>query len=67
MVDYICASWLISPPHRANALNTQDWVLTKLNNKLVAAGINLPFPIQQILFHERTEKTDGDRSNGNYN
>ena len=30
---------------------------------MVAAGIDLPFPTQQILFHDRTESTDGDRAN----
>ena len=38
-------------------------VLTELNNELVAAGIDLPFPTQQILFHDQTEETDGDRFN----
>ncbi|MGB5713092.1 MAG: mechanosensitive ion channel family protein, partial [Waterburya sp.] len=52
----------INPPRRADALDTQDRVLTQLNNKLVAAGIDLPFPTQQILFHDQTEETDGDRA-----
>lgn len=59
----IRARWWISPPRRADALDTQDRVLTQLNNKLVAAGIDLPFPTQQILFHDQTESTDGDRAN----
>lgn len=25
-------------------------------------GIDLPFPTQQILFHDQTEETDGDRT-----
>ncbi len=58
----IRARWWISPPRRADALDTQDRVLTQLNNKLVAAGIDLPFPTQQILFHDQTEETDGDRT-----
>ncbi|MGB5634820.1 MAG: mechanosensitive ion channel family protein [Waterburya sp.] len=58
----IRARWWINPPRRADALDTQDRVLTQLNNKLVAAGIDLPFPTQQILFHDQTEETDGDRA-----
>ena len=58
----IRARWWINPPRRADALDTQDQVLTQLNNKLVAAGIDLPFPTQQILFHDQTEETDGDRT-----
>lgn len=58
----IRARWWITPPRRADALDTQDRVLTQLNNKLVAAGIDLPFPTQQILFHDQTEETDGDRT-----
>lgn len=58
----IRARWWISPPRRADALDTQDRILTAINNKLVANGIDLPFPTQQILFHDQTEETDGDRT-----
>lgn len=58
----IRARWWITPPRRADALETRDQILTELNNKLVAAGIDLPFPTQQILFHDQTEETDGDRT-----
>ena len=58
----IRARWWISPPRRADALDTRDRVLTELNERLVAAGIDLPFPTQQILFHDQTEETDGDRT-----
>src|SRR5919199_6267108 len=54
--------WWISPPRRADALDTRDKVLTAIKNKLTANGIDLPFPTQQILFHDQTEETDGDRS-----
>jgi hypothetical protein len=37
-------------------------VLTAIKNKLTANGIDMPFPTQQILFHDQTEETDGDRS-----
>lgn len=58
----IRARWWVNPPRRADVMDTQDQILTALNNKLVAAGIDLPFPTQQILFHDQTEETDGDRT-----
>ena len=58
----IRARWWINPPRRADALDTQDRVLTAINNQLVAQGIDLPYPTQQILFHDQTEETDGDRT-----
>ncbi|MEI2582641.1 mechanosensitive ion channel family protein [Scytonema sp. PRP1] len=58
----IRARWWIKPPRRADALDMQDQVLTAIKNKLTANGIDLPFPTQQVLFHDQTEETDGDRS-----
>jgi small conductance mechanosensitive channel len=58
----IRARWWIQPPRRSDALNLQDRVLTAIKNKLTANGIDLPFPTQQILFHDQTEETDGDRT-----
>lgn len=58
----IRARWWVNPPRRAEVLDSQDAVLTELCNKLVAGGIDLPFPTQQILFHDQTEETDGDRT-----
>ena len=54
--------WWIKPPRRADSLDARDRVLTAIKNKLTAHGIDLPFPTQQILFHDQTEETDGDRS-----
>lgn len=54
--------WWINPPRRAEALDARDKVLTAIKNKLTANGIDLPFPTQQILFHDQTEETDGNRS-----
>ncbi len=54
--------WWISPPRRADALDARDRVLTAIKKKLTANGIDLPFPTQQILFHDQTEETDGIRS-----
>jgi small conductance mechanosensitive channel len=58
----IRARWWVAPPRRLDVLDMQDRVLTNIKNKLMANGIDLPFPTQQILFHDQTEATDGDRS-----
>ena len=58
----IRARWWVQPPRRADVLDFQDRVLTNIKNKLTANGIDLPFPTQQILFHDQTEATDGDRA-----
>ncbi|OKH24062.1 mechanosensitive ion channel protein MscS [Hydrococcus rivularis NIES-593] len=57
----IRARWWIKPPRRADDLDSRDRVLTAIKHKLTANGIDLPFPTQQILFHDQTEETDGDR------
>lgn len=63
----IDASWVTlrvrwwSANQRADVLNTQDRVLTDIKNALTAAGIDLPFPVQTVLFHDQTEETDGNR------
>ncbi len=54
--------WWINPPKRADALATQDKVISAIKQQLVANGIDLPFPTRQILFHDQTEDTDGDRT-----
>ena len=58
----IRARWWIEPPRRADFMQSQDWVLENVCNRLVAAGIDLPFPTQQVLFHDQTEETDGNRA-----
>ncbi|MDZ7630258.1 MAG: mechanosensitive ion channel family protein [Gemmatimonadaceae bacterium] len=45
-----------------DGLNAQDHVLTSVKRALTQAGIDLPYPTQQILFHDQTESTDGDRN-----
>jgi small conductance mechanosensitive channel len=57
----IRARWWIEPPRRADALHIQDRVLTAVKDTLTKHGIDLPFPTQQILLHDQTEETDGDR------
>ncbi len=58
----IRARWWVAPPRRADVLDLQDRVLTNIKNTLADHGIDLPFPTQQILFHDQTEATDGDRA-----
>ncbi|MBD2208163.1 mechanosensitive ion channel family protein [Calothrix sp. FACHB-1219] len=54
--------WWIHPPRRIDDLKSRDKVLSAIKKKLMENGIDLPFPTQQILFHDQTEETDGDRS-----
>jgi small-conductance mechanosensitive channel len=58
----IRARWWVAPPRRADVLDLQNRVLTNIKNTLTANGIDLPFPTRQILFHDQTEATDGDRA-----
>lgn len=53
--------WWIQPPRRAEALESQDRVLTAVKQALVENGIDLPFETRVVLFHDQTEETDGDR------
>jgi small-conductance mechanosensitive channel len=54
--------WWISTSTQMNVVSSTDQVLTAVKNRLTAEGIDLPFPTQQILFHDQTENIDGDRS-----
>ncbi|WP_419805515.1 mechanosensitive ion channel family protein [Terriglobus sp.] len=54
--------WWMDPPRKLDTMRSVDRVLTAIKRDLTAAGIDLPFPTQQILFHDQTEDTDGDRS-----
>lgn len=53
--------WWITPPRRADALSIRDQVLSSLKGELTAAGIDLPYPTHQVLWHDQTEDGDGDR------
>lgn len=53
--------WWIKPPRRSDALEIQDQVLEKVKAALTRHGIDLPYPTYQVLFHDQTEDTDGDR------
>ncbi|MDQ1833727.1 mechanosensitive ion channel family protein [Massilia scottii] len=54
--------WWIKPPRRADALALRDQVLCAVKAELTRHGIDLPYPTHQILFHDQTEATDGDRA-----
>ena len=58
---YLRARWWIDPPMRRDALDSRDVILQKAKERLLAAGIDLPYPTQQVLFHDQTEDRDGDR------
>jgi small-conductance mechanosensitive channel len=47
---------------RASVLKVQSDVIAEIKDRLLAHGIDLPFPTQHVLFHDQTEETDGDRS-----
>ncbi|MEJ2732234.1 MAG: mechanosensitive ion channel family protein [Anaerolineae bacterium] len=53
--------WWIKPPLRSDALVSRGQILTAIREHLTTHGVDLPFPTQQILFHDQTEETDGDR------
>jgi small conductance mechanosensitive channel len=55
------ARWWINPPRRADIMDAQDRILEAIKNTLTAHGIDLPYPTQQILLHDQTEATDGNR------
>ena len=50
-----------SDPARKSVVKLRDDVLRRVSQDLLSAGIDLPFPTQQILWHDQTEATDGDR------
>ena len=56
----IRARWW-GPAHMNDYLKTQHQVIAAIKNQLTAAGIDLPFPTTQVLFHDQTESTDGNR------
>jgi small conductance mechanosensitive channel len=58
----IRARWWVTPSIRRDVIESRDKVLTAIKSKLTENGIDLPFPTQQILFHDQTEQSDGDRT-----
>ena len=54
--------WWTEPPRRGHVLDVQDNVLRAIRKALLENGIDLPYPTTQVLFHDQTEETDGDRA-----
>ena len=48
----IRAKWWISPMRNSDITASMDWVLDNIYTELVSAGVELPFPTQQILLKE---------------
>jgi small-conductance mechanosensitive channel len=55
------ARWWITPPRISDVYQARDEVLAAIKAKLRENGIDMPFPTHQILLHDQTEETDGDR------
>jgi small conductance mechanosensitive channel len=60
-VDMTARFW-IDPPRRRDAVDALDHAISDVKEALTAAGIDLPYPTSQVLFHDQTEETDGDRT-----
>jgi small-conductance mechanosensitive channel len=58
----IRARWWINPPRRIDVVRSMDDALHAIKDALTQEGIDLPFPTQQILFHDQTEEVDGNRA-----
>ena len=56
------ARWWVEPPRRAHVNDTRDRIISDVKQTLISNGIDLPMPTHQVLFHDQTEETDGDRS-----
>ncbi|UFN48877.1 mechanosensitive ion channel family protein [Roseomonas sp. OT10] len=60
-VDMAARFW-IDPPRRREAVDALDGAIEAVKDALTEAGIDLPYPTSQVLFHDQTEETDGDRA-----
>ena len=56
------AMFWIDPPLKREALDAVDHVLERVKPALQQAGVDLPFPTTQVLLHDQTETSDGDRA-----
>lgn len=62
-VDMTARFW-INPPRRREAVDALDGAVEAVKRALTEAGVDLPYPTSQVLFHDRTEESDGDRARG---
>lgn len=46
---------------RADDVGVKDRVIAAVKERLLEGGIDIAYPTRQILFHDQTEETDGDR------
>lgn len=60
-VDMVARFW-INPPRRREAVDALDGAIEAVKQALTEAGLDLPYPTTQVLFHDQTEETDGDRA-----
>jgi small-conductance mechanosensitive channel len=60
-VEMLARFW-IHPPRRRDALDALDTAIEQVKAGLARAGVDLPYPTSQLLFHDQTEETDGDRA-----
>jgi len=60
-VDVVARFW-IDPPRRREAVDSLDHAVEAVKIALTEAGIDLPFPTSQVLWHDQTEDADGHRS-----
>jgi len=60
-VDMMARFW-INPPRRREAMDALDGAIEAVKLALTEAGLDLPYPTTQVLFHDQTEETDGDRA-----
>lgn len=51
----------IQPTVMREVVESTDEVYRAITPALTAAGVDMPFPTYQILFHDQTEETDGER------
>lgn len=54
--------WWVGGSAQVDVVASTDEVLAHLKTALATAGIDLPYPTQQVLFHDQTEEFDGNRA-----
>jgi small conductance mechanosensitive channel len=54
--------WWIEDSAQVDMIASVDQVLIALKYALADAGIDLPYPTSQVLWHDQTEEIDGDRN-----
>ncbi|MEO8876121.1 MAG: mechanosensitive ion channel family protein [Polyangiaceae bacterium] len=54
--------WWTHGIEKGHILVVQSGVLKAVKKTLTDHGIDMPYPTQQILFHDQTEESDGDRA-----